>query len=74
MIYDSILTHPGFKQPFIFDTDARNLAIVAVLCQRLNGQENVHVIAYASRTRLKLEKQYCFTMKELLALVVCFFL
>ena len=55
------------KQPFILDTDASDLAIGAVLSQRLDGQENV--IVYASRTLTKSERRYCVTRKELLALV-----
>ena len=62
-----VLAHPDFKQPFILDTDASDLAIGAVLSERLDGQENV--IAYASRTLTKSEKRYCVTRKELLALV-----
>ena len=62
-----VLAHPDFQEPFILDTDASDMAIGAVLSQKLNGQE--YVIAYASRTLTKSERRYCVTRKELLALV-----
>ena len=62
-----ILTHPDFSQPFILDTDASDVAIAAVLSQKIDGIE--HAIAFASRTLSKSEKKYCVTRKELLALV-----
>ena len=62
-----VLAHPDFSQRFILDTDASDLAIGAVLSQKIDGQE--HVIAYASRTLTKSERRYCVTRKELLALV-----
>lgn len=42
------LAHPNFQEPFILDTDASDIAIGAVLSQKINGQE--YVTAYASRT------------------------
>ena len=50
---------------FILDTDASDFAIGAVLSQMQNNQEKV--IAYASHSLTKSEKQYCATRKELLA-------
>ena len=67
MVEAPVLAHPDFTQPFVLDTDASDMAIGAVLSQKINGQE--HVIAYASRTLTKSEKRYCVTRKELLALV-----
>jgi hypothetical protein len=58
---------PDFKQPFILDTDASNFAIGAVLSQFINVKERP--IAYATRTVTKVERQYCVTRKELLAVV-----
>ena len=62
-----VLAHPDFSQPFILDTDASDVAIGAVLSQKLDGRE--YVVAYASRTLTKSERKYCITKRELLALV-----
>ena len=67
MVKAPVLAHPDFSQGFILDTDASDLAIGAVLSQKIEGQERV--IAYASRTLTKSERRYCVTRKELLALV-----
>ena len=50
---------------FILDVDASDIGIGGVIHQEQNGQEKV--IAYASRTLNKAEKNYCTTEKELLA-------
>ena len=67
MVTAPILAHPDFKEHFILDTDASDVAIGAVLSQTVNGQERV--IAFASRALTKAERRYCVTRKELLALV-----
>lgn len=62
-----VLGHPDFAKEFILDTDASQDAIGAILSQVQDGHEKV--IAYASRTMSKCERNYCVTRKELLAVV-----
>ena len=63
-----ILSFPDFSRSFILDTDASNDGIGAVLSQRHNdGRE--YVIAYASRSLSKSERNYSVTRRELLAIV-----
>ena len=62
-----ILAMPDFSQHFILDTDASGEGLGAVLSQSREGQECV--VAYASRSLSRTEKQYCATRRELLALV-----
>jgi hypothetical protein len=52
---------------YILDTDASNVGIGAVLSQVQNGVE--HVIAYASQTLSRSQRNYCTTYRELLAVV-----
>jgi hypothetical protein len=61
-----ILKYPDFKQPFILHTDACLSGLGAVLYQKVDGRE--HVIAYASRSLNKAEKNYPAHKLEFLAL------
>ena len=66
LIGPEIMGHPDpDKGRFILDTDACDVGIGAVLSQEQDGREVV--IAYASRTLNKAERNYCVTDKELLA-------
>ena len=62
-----VLAMPTDNDDFILDTDASDFAIGAVLSQKQNSEERV--IAFASRSLDKREKNYCVTRKELLAVV-----
>ena len=62
-----VLSFPRFDVPFVLATDASEAGLGAVLSQEISGRE--HVIAYASRTIHKSEKNYSATEKEALALV-----
>ena len=62
-----VLAYPTSEDTFVVDTDASNSGVGAVLSQVQDGEEKV--IAYFSRSLTKLERRYCVTRKELLALV-----
>ena len=66
LIGPDIMAFPLDSGEYILDTDASNFGIGAVLSQIQEGKERV--IAYASRTMSRAEKNYCVTDKELLAL------
>ena len=67
LISAPILSYPDFSKEFILDTDASNDGVGAVLSQRHNGME--HVVAYASKSLTKAERNYSVTCRELLAIV-----
>jgi hypothetical protein len=62
-----IFAYPQRGERFIVDTDASNVGIGEVLSQVQEGQERV--IAYESKTLEKAERNYCVTLRELLAIV-----
>jgi len=62
-----VLAMPIDDGEFVFDTDASDFAIGAVLSQKQGGYERV--VAYASRRLDQRETKYCVTRKELLAVV-----
>jgi len=66
LVGNTIMGYPQGEGDFILDTDACDVGIGAVLSQVQDGTERV--IAYASRSMNKAEKNYCVTDKELLAL------
>ena len=62
-----ILGYPRTGDPFILDCDASNFGLGAVLSQVQDDQEKV--IAYASQSLSKAQRNYCTTRRELLAIV-----
>jgi len=69
LIFSPILAMPNDADYFLLDTDACDVSIGAVLSQVQNVVERV--IAYASRSFSRPERNYCVTRKELLA-IVCY--
>ena len=75
--YNSLKTHltsaptlalPDWSWQFILDTDTSDNVIGAVLSQlQLDGTD--HAICYASWIHTKPKRNYCVTLKELLAVV-----
>ena len=65
LVGPDITAFPCDAGPFILDTDACDVGIGAVLSQVQDGVERV--IAYASRSLNRAERNYCVTDKELLA-------
>ena len=65
LIGPDIMAFPADTGTFILDTDACDSSIGAVLSQIQDNRERV--IAYASRSLNKSERNYCVTDKELLA-------
>ena len=62
-----VLIYSNFDSPFLLQTDASNDTVGAILSQVKDDHEQV--VAYASRTMLKAEKNYAITNKEGLALI-----
>ena len=62
-----VMRIPNKTDLFILDVDASNIAIGAELLQLSDGEE--YVVAYASFSLTAIQKRYCTTRKELLAIV-----
>ncbi len=64
-----ILAFPDYDLPYIVDTDASEVAVGGVLSQVQEGHERV--IAYASHTLNRAQRNYCVTLRELFAIKYC---
>lgn len=62
-----ILSYPDASVEYILDTDASLVGIGAVLSQVQGGQERV--VSYYSKTLAPVQRNYCVTRRELLAVV-----
>ena len=67
-IENIVLAYPNALDPFILDTDASDFAVGSALIQVQNGQETP--MAFASKTLIPTQHNYCTTRRELLAVVV----
>ena len=67
LISAPVLQPPNWEYSFELMCDASNLAVGAVLSQRIG--KIPHVIAYASRTLDSAQANYTTTEKELLAII-----
>lgn len=69
LVASPILTSPNFDLPFTIQSDASATGVGGVLTQIHDGKEKV--IAYASRSLSRAERNYTVTERELLALIFC---
>jgi hypothetical protein len=68
LVTPPILAYPNFEKPFIVYTNASTFALGAILSQK-DEMKKEHVIAYASQTLNKHERNYGITELECLAVV-----
>ena len=67
LITAPILSSPDWTQPFTLQTDSSQYGVGAVLCQTLSGEEKV--IAYASKSLNKAQKNYMVSDRECYAII-----
>lgn len=67
LVSPPILSCPDFSKPFVIETDASNVGLGAVLRQEIDGSQRV--VAYASRTLNRAERNLSTTHKELLGIL-----
>lgn len=64
-----ILSQPDFSKPFTIQSDASDTGLGGILTQFLDGEERV--IAYASRSLSRAERNYSVTQRECLGVLFC---
>ena len=64
-----ILVQPDFNEKFTIQSDASNTGLGGILTQVIDGEERV--IAYASRSLSRAERNYATLEKELLGVLFC---
>lgn len=62
-----VLSQPDFTKPFVVQCDASNTGVGGVLTQNIDGGEKV--VAYASRSLSRSERNYSVTERECLAVI-----
>ena len=67
MVEATSLAFPLPQEPYIIDTDASDVALGAVLSQKIDGVERP--IAFFSRVMNSTQRNYCTTRRELLAVI-----
>ena len=67
LITSPVLALPNDSDPFVLDTDASDESIICVLSQVQNSEEKI--VAFAGPTLSKIERNYCVSRNELLAVV-----
>ena len=67
LVRHPVLAYPDYDQKFFLTTDVSNVGIGAILSQFIDGEERV--IAYASRTLNKAERNYSATERECLGII-----
>lgn len=65
---EPVIAHPNFNRRFKLYTDASDTGLGAILCQN-DDEDKERVVAYASRTLSKTERNWVITEKECLAVV-----
>lgn len=67
LVTTPVLMSPDFSKPFVIQCDASDVGLGGLLLQNIDGKESV--IAYASRSLSRTERNQSVTQRELMALI-----